>query len=133
MRDSNPVCVNLGMFIVEYLGNLASVAEGVRFFAAPVAVKGLRTFGQGVGDRERGNSRGSKLALTSHMDWTLEVTRKGERQSTEIGKFRSESDAVDQAERRSPRGIHWTNVMNGRMGVAGDCQYLVRNNTIQPV
>ncbi|MEJ7758894.1 MAG: hypothetical protein WKF55_04810 [Gemmatimonadaceae bacterium] len=59
------------------------------------------------------------------MDWTLEVTRKGERHTTQLGRFHSMEEAVAEAERRSPDGLHWTQLQRGRLGVAGNCQYLV--------
>ena len=59
------------------------------------------------------------------MSWTLEVTRKGERESTRLGRYPSQEDAVAAAERLSPRGIHWSVLSKGRIGVTGDCQYLV--------
>ncbi len=59
------------------------------------------------------------------VDWTLEVTKKGERGSTLIGRFHSQDDAMSEAERLSPNGIHWTALLKGRHGTGGDCQYLV--------
>jgi len=59
------------------------------------------------------------------VDWTLEVTKKGDRDATLIGRFYSKEDAMAEAEQLSPNGIHWTALLRGRHGTAGDCQYLV--------
>jgi len=64
------------------------------------------------------------------MDWTLELTRKGEREGILIGRFGSQDDAIAEAEELSPGGIHWTALLKGRLGVAADCQYLVLKNPL---
>lgn len=64
------------------------------------------------------------------MDWTLEVTCKGEREATLIGRFRSQDDAVAEAQRLSPRGIYWSPLLKGRAGTAGDCRYTVLRNPL---
>lgn len=60
------------------------------------------------------------------MKWTLECVRKGARDSVILGTFESVDAAIAEAEKQSPRGIHWTELHNGRIGVAGDRQYMIR-------
>jgi hypothetical protein len=59
------------------------------------------------------------------MEWTLEVTKKGERQATLVGYFGSQKEACDEAEKRSPRGIYWSRLKNGSIGVTNDAHYMI--------
>ena len=66
------------------------------------------------------------------MKWSLECVRKGARDSVILGTFESVEAAMSEAERQSPRGIHWTILHDSRIGVAGDRQYMVRQAVLQP-
>jgi hypothetical protein len=65
------------------------------------------------------------------MKWTLECVRRGARDSVILGTFESVEAAMREAERQSPRGIHWMPLQNRRMGVAGDRQYMIRQAQVR--